>query len=132
HSNVGLEMATLLTIFTGQVWNMTFAFYHSLKAIPNDLRDASKSFYLSRRETLLKLELPASAIPLVWNSMMSMAGGWFFLSVSEAITFGGKDFKLPGIGSYMAAAWSEGNSTGMIAASVAMGLMILLLDRVLW
>ena len=132
HTNIGLEIATLLTIFTGQVWNMTFAFYHSLKAIPNDLRDASKSFYLSRRETLFTLELPASAIPLVWNSMMSMAGGWFFLSVSEAFSFGDKDFKLPGIGSYMKVAVDNGNIPAMIGAVVAMAVMIILLDRVLW
>ncbi|MDP4200525.1 MAG: ABC transporter permease subunit [Bacteroidota bacterium] len=132
HSYVGLEIASVLTVFTGQVWNMTFAFYHSLKAIPNDLRDASRSFYLSKREQLWKLELPASAIPLVWNSMMSMAGGWFFLSISEAIAFGGKDFKLPGIGSYMSAALSQGNVPAMIGAIVAMGVMILLLDRLLW
>ena len=132
HTNIGLEIATLLTIFTGQVWNMTFAFYHSLKAIPNDLRDASKSFYLTKRETLIKLELPSSAIPLVWNSMMSMAGGWFFLSVSEAFSFGDKDFKLPGIGSYMSVAVENGNIAGMIGAVVAMAFMIILLDRLLW
>ncbi|HWF43729.1 MAG TPA: ABC transporter permease subunit, partial [Candidatus Kapabacteria bacterium] len=132
HTNFGLELATLLTIFTGQVWNMTFAFYHSLKAIPTDLRDASKSFYLTKRETLFKLELPSSAIPLVWNSMMSMAGGWFFLSVSEAFSFGGKDFKLPGIGSYMSIAVERGNIPGMIGAVVAMAVMIVLLDRLLW
>lgn len=132
HSYVGLEIASVLSVFLGQVWNMTFAFYYSLKAIPNDLRDASQSFYLNKREQLWKLELPASAIPLVWNSMMSMAGGWFFLSVCESINFGGKDFKLPGIGSYMAAAWSEGNVGAMIGAVVAMGCMILLLDRLLW
>jgi NitT/TauT family transport system permease protein len=132
HSYVGLEIASVLSVFLGQVWNMTFAFYYSLKAIPNDLRDASKTFYLNKREQLWKLELPASAIPLVWNSMMSMAGGWFFLSVCESINFGGKDFKLPGIGSYMAAAWSDGNVGAMIGAIVAMGVMILFLDRVLW
>src|SRR5437868_4633147 len=109
HSNVGLEIASIITIFLGQVWNMTFAFYHSLKAIPNDMRDASESYHLSKRETLLRLELPASAIPLIWNSMMSMAGGWFFLSLSEAFTYGGKDFRLPGIGSYMSVAVDKGN-----------------------
>ncbi|SRR5579883_309701 len=131
-SNIGLEIASVLTIFTGQVWNMTFAFYHSLKAIPNDLRDASKSYHLSRSETLWRLELPASAIPLIWNSMMSMAGGWFFLSLSEALTFGGHDFRLPGIGSYMAQAVNDGDVPAIFGAIVAMGLMIIFLDRVLW
>ncbi len=131
-TNVGLELACVLMIFTGQVWNMTFAFYHSLRAIPNDLRDASRSFYLSKKETLLKLELPSSAIPLVWNSMMSMAGGWFFLTITEAFTLGDKDFRLPGIGSYMSVAISQGNVPAMIGAVVAMGAMIIFLDRVLW
>src|SRR5581483_4709260 len=132
HSNFGLEIASVVTIFTGQVWNMTFAFYHSIKSIPQDLRDASQSFHLSKRETLWRLELPASAIPLIWNSMMSMAGGWFFLSLSEAFTVGGKDFRLPGIGSYMAMAVEQKNIPGMIGAVIAMGLMIIFLDRVLW
>lgn len=131
-TNAGLELACVLMIFTGQVWNMTFAFYHSLRAIPNDLRDASRSFYLSKKETLLKLELPSSTIPLVWNSMMSMAGGWFFLTITEAFTLGDKDFRLPGIGSYMSVAIAQGNVPAMIGAVVAMGAMIIFLDRVLW
>ncbi len=132
HANFGLEIASVITIFTGQVWNMTFAFYHSIKSIPQDLQDASQSYHLNKRETLLRLELPASAIPLIWNSMMSMAGGWFFLSLSEAFQYGGKDFRLPGIGSYMAMAVDQGNVPGMIGAVIAMGLMIIFLDRVLW
>jgi NitT/TauT family transport system permease protein len=132
HSNFGLEIASVITIFTGQVWNMTFAFYHSIRSIPQDLKDASQSYHLSKRATLWRLELPASAIPLIWNSMMSMAGGWFFLSLSEAFTVGGKDFRLPGIGSYMAMAVEQGNTGGMIGAVIAMGLMIIFLDRVLW
>jgi NitT/TauT family transport system permease protein len=132
HSNFGLEIASIITIFTGQVWNMTFAFYHSIKSIPQDLRDASESYHLSKRKTLFRLELPASAIPLIWNSMMSMAGGWFFLSLSEAFQFGGKDFRLPGIGSYMAMAVEQANVPGIIGAVIAMGAMILFLDQVLW
>ncbi len=132
HSNFGLEIASVITIFTGQVWNMTFAFYHSIKSIPQDLQDATQSYHLTKRETLRRLELPASAIPLIWNSMMSMAGGWFFLSLSEAFTVGGKDFRLPGIGSYMAMAVEQGNIPSMIGAVIAMGLMIIFLDRVLW
>ncbi len=131
-SNVGLEIASVITIFMGQVWNMTFAFYHSIKSIPQDMKDASQSYHLTKRQTLWRLELPASAIPLIWNSMMSMAGGWFFLSLSEAIQFGGKDFRLPGIGSYMQMAVDQGNIPGMVGAIVAMGLMIMFLDQVLW
>ncbi len=131
-SNIGLELVAIMAIFTGQVWNMTYAFYRSLRGIPSDMRDAAESFYLSKKEILLKLELPASAIPLIWNSMMSFAGGWFFITVCESFTLGDRDFRLPGIGSYMSVAITEGNTSAMIAAVVAMGVMIILLDRILW
>lgn len=131
-SNIGLELVAIVAIFTGQVWNMTYAFYAALKGIPGDMRDATTSFFLSRREKLTKLELPASAIPLIWNSMMSMAGGWFFLTVCEAFTIGDKNYKLPGIGSYMRVAIEEGKMPAIIGAIVAMGMMIILLDRLLW
>jgi NitT/TauT family transport system permease protein len=132
NANIGLELVCVLAIFTGQVWNMTFAFFYSLKGIPNDMRDAARSYYLSDKEILYKLELPASTIPLVWNSMMSMAGGWFFLTVCEAFTLGDRDFRLPGIGSYMREAIEKGNVPSQIAAIVAMGVMIIVLDRLLW
>ncbi|MDP4231415.1 MAG: ABC transporter permease subunit [Bacteroidota bacterium] len=132
NNNIGLELVAVLAIFTGQVWNMTYAFYRALKGIPTDMRDAAESFYLSKKEILTKLELPASAIPLVWNSMMSMAGGWFFLTVCEAFTLGDRDFPLPGVGSYMSVAIDKGNVPAMIAAVAAMGVMIILLDRLLW
>jgi NitT/TauT family transport system permease protein len=132
NTNVGLELVCVLAIFVGQVWNMTYAFYRALRGIPTDMRDAAESFYLSKREILRKLELPASAIPLIWNSMMSMAGGWFFLTVCEAFTLGDRDFRLPGVGSYMSVAIEKGNVPAMIAAVIAMGIMIILLDRVLW
>ncbi len=132
NNNIGLELVCVLAIFTGQVWNMTYAFYRALKGIPTDMRDASESFYLSKKEILTKLELPASAIPLVWNSMMSMAGGWFFLTVCEAFTLGDRDFRLPGIGSYMSVAIGKGNTSAMIAAVVAMAVMIIVLNTLLW
>jgi len=132
NTNLGLELVCVLAIFTGQVWNMTYAFYRALRGIPTEMRDAVESFYLTKREILRKLELPASAIPLIWNSMMSMAGGWFFLTVCEAFTLGDRDFRLPGVGSYMSVAIEKGNVPGMIAAVIAMGIMIILLDRVLW
>jgi NitT/TauT family transport system permease protein len=132
NTNIGLELVCVMAIFTGQVWNMTYAFYRSLKGIPSDMQDAAKTFYLSRKEILYKLELPSSAIPLIWNSMMSMAGGWFFLTVCEAFTLGNRDFRLPGVGSYMSVAIEQGNTPAMIAAAIAMGVMIIALDRVLW
>lgn len=83
-SNIGLELAAILMIFTGQVWNMTFSFYSSVKSVPKELTEAAAIINLSRFRRLIKLELPFSAVNLVWNSIMSMAGGWFFLTVCEA------------------------------------------------
>ncbi len=132
HRNIGLELATILMIFTGQVWNMAFSFYHSLKSIPTDLREVSRIYKLSRWERILKLEIPFSMMGLVWNSMMSMAGGWFFLTVSESFVLENKDFRLPGIGSYMSVAISEGDIPAMIYAIIAMALMIVAVDQLFW
>ena len=91
-----------------------------------------KVFISAKKKFSTKLELPASAIPLVWNSMMSMAGGWFFLTVCEAFTLGDRDFRLPGIGSYMSVAIDKGNTPAMIAAVIAMAVMIMVLNTLLW
>jgi NitT/TauT family transport system permease protein len=131
-SNVGLELASVVMIFTGQAWNMTFSFYHSLRSIPRDLDEAATLNRFSRWQRLRKLELPFAAIGLVWNSMMSMAGGWFFLMVSEAFVLGDHDFRLPGLGSYMSVAVAKGDGRAMFAAVVAMTLMIVALDQLLW
>jgi NitT/TauT family transport system permease protein len=132
HSNVGLELASVIMIFTGQAWNMTFSFYNSLKAVPPDLAEVATLARFSRWERLRGLELPFAAIGLVWNSMMSMAGGWFFLMVSEAFVLGDRDFRLPGLGSYMSVAVSAGNGRAMIAAVITMTAMIVALDQLLW
>ncbi len=132
HSNIGLELAAILMIFTGQVWNMTFSFYRSLQSIPKELREAAKIYRFNWWQRFTKLELPYSTMGLVWNSMMSMAGGWFFLTISEAFIIGDKDFRLPGIGSYMSAAINDGNVPAMIYAVIAMSLMIITVDRLLW
>jgi NitT/TauT family transport system permease protein len=131
-SNVGLELASVVMIFTGQAWNMTFSFYHSLRSIPRDMDEAATLNRFGRWQRLMKLELPFSAIGLVWNSMMSMAGGWFFLMVSEAFVLGDHDFRLPGLGSYMSVAVAKGDGRAMFAAVVAMVLMIVALDQLLW
>jgi NitT/TauT family transport system permease protein len=131
-SNVGLELASIVMIFTGQAWNMTFSFYHSLKSLPRDLDEAATLNRFGRWQRFLKLELPFSAIGLVWNSMMSMAGGWFFLMVSEAFVLGDHDFRLPGLGSYMSVAVAKGDGRAMAAAVVTMTLMIVALDQLLW
>ena len=132
HSNIGLELAAVLMIFTGQAWNMTFSFYRSIQSIPNELREVSKIYRFNWWQRFTKLELPYSIMGLVWNSMMSMAGGWFFLSISEAFVLGDKDFRLPGIGSYMSVAIQTGNLPAMIYAIIAMSLMIIAVDQLFW
>ncbi len=131
-SNVGLELASVIMIFTGQAWNMTFSFYHSLRSIPQDLREVATLNRFGWWQRFRCVELPFSAIGLVWNSMMSMAGGWFFLMVSEAFVLGDRDFRLPGLGSYMSVAVAKGDAGAMVAAVVAMAFMIVALDQLLW
>src|SRR5207253_7622432 len=99
--NIGLELVAIVTIFTGQAWNMTFSFYHSVRSVPADMREAATVFRYDWWQRFKWLELPYSMVGLVWNSMMSMAGGWFFLMVTEAFTLGDQKFRLPGIGAYM-------------------------------
>jgi NitT/TauT family transport system permease protein len=132
HSNLGLELAAVLMIFTGQVWNMTFSFYHSLRNIPPELVEAARLYRFGWVRTFTKLELPFSTVGLVWNGMMSMAGGWFFLTINEAFVLGDKDFRLPGIGAYMSVAIDRGNTPAMLAAIVAMAVMIVVVDQLFW
>ena len=127
-TRVGLELAAVITIFTGQAWNMTFSYYHSLRSIPENLREASTLYNFSWWERLKWLELPISTIGLVWNSMMSMAGGWFFIMISEQFKGG----NLPGLGSYMAAAVEKEDHAAQVYAIIAMTLMIIALDQFLW
>jgi NitT/TauT family transport system permease protein len=129
---IGLELACVITIFTAQVWNMTFSFYGSIRSIPSPLREVARVNGLSAWRVFKILELPASMIGLVWNSMMSMAGGWFFLTVSEAFSLGDKDFRLPGIGSYMNEAINQDNRPAMVAAVIAMIIMIVVVDQCFW
>ncbi len=132
HSNLGLELAAIIMIFTGQAWNMTFSFYQSLRSVPHDLNEVATVYHFNWWERLRHTEIPFATVGLVWNSMMSMAGGWFFLMINESFVLGNKDFKLPGIGSYMSVAVAKGNVPAMIWAVFAMILMIVLLDQFLW
>jgi NitT/TauT family transport system permease protein len=132
HSNVGLELASVVMVFTGQVWNMTFSFYGSLRSIPSDFRDVARISGFGWWKTFRVLELPSATIGLLWNSMMSMAGGWFFLTVTEAFTLGDRDFRLPGIGSYMAVAIDHGDRRAMAYAIVAMIVMIIAVNQLVW
>jgi len=125
---LGLELACVVTIFTAQAWNMCFSFFGSVRGIPSPLREVTAIQKLNAWQVFRLLEVPASMIGLVWNSMMSMAGGWFFIAASE--TFG--DYKLPGLGSYMAAAQDAGNARAQVGAVIAMVIMIIALDQLLW
>jgi NitT/TauT family transport system permease protein len=131
-SRVGLETACVLAIFTGQVWNMTFSYHASLRSIPSELAEVTRVHRFTKRQRFLRLEMPAAMIGLVWNSMMSMAGGWFFLTIIESFRLGERDYRLPGLGSYMAAATEAGRAGAVVAAIAAMAVMIVLLDQLLW
>lgn len=131
-SNIGLELAAVVMIFTAMVWNMAFSVYQSLKSIPRDLEYVSSIYRFSKGRKFLWLELPYSSISLIWNSMMSFAGGWFFLSVNEAFVLGRQSYRLQGIGAYMSVAQEQGNMRAMVYSLIAMGIIILLVDRLLW
>ena len=130
--NVGLELAAILMIFTAQAWNLALSFYNSLKGLPDPLRDACKVAGWPPRRTFWQLEVPAAAQGLVWNGMLSMAGGWFFLMVNEAFRLGDRDYRLPGIGSYRSVELDQGNVPAMALAVLAMVVMIVCVDQVLW
>jgi NitT/TauT family transport system permease protein len=131
-SNAGLELAAVLMIFTGQAWNMTFSFYRSVRAVPAIQLEVARHYRFGWWQRFRQVELPSATIGLVWNSMMSMAGGWFFLMVSEAFVLGDRDFRLPGLGAYMSVAVARGDGRAMVAAVVAMIAMIVALDQLLW
>ncbi len=132
NNNIGLELASILMIFTSQAWNMTFGVYHSIRTVPVDRIESARIYRFSFTQCLKWVEIPFSMLSLVWNSMMSMAGGWFFLMLSEAFQLGNRDFRLPGLGSYMSVAASQGNITAMLFAVLAMIVLILFLDQFLW
>jgi NitT/TauT family transport system permease protein len=128
----GVECGSILLIFTGQVWNMAFSFYSSLKSIPRELREAARIYRFSWWQRFTQLELPYAAIGLVWNSMMSVAGGWFFLMACEMFVLGARDFRLPGLGSYLQTAASAGDTAAILWGLGAMIGLIVLLDQLVW
>ncbi len=125
---LGLEFASIFVIFTSQAWNMTFSFYHSLISQPTELDEAARMYRLTKWQRFWKLDVPSSMIGLVWNMMMSMGGGWFFLTASEAVTVfvkgRGITESLPGMGSYMAAAIAQGSYTEVSIAIVVMVILV--------
>lgn len=131
-SLLGLEMASIFAIFTSQVWNMTFSFYHSLKSLPRELDEAVTLYRLPRWQRFFRLEVPASMIGLLWNAMMSFGGGWFFVAASEAISVVNQEYTLPGIGSYVTQAILAENLTAILLSILAMGITIIVVDQFFW
>jgi len=129
---LGVEFGSIVLIFTGQVWNMAFSFYASLKAIPRELMEASRIYRYSGLQRFLQLELPQGAIGLVWNSMVSVAGGWFFLMACEMFVLGKRDFRLPGLGSYLQSAASAGDTGAIVWGIAAMIGVVVLIDQLIW
>ena len=129
---LGLELAAIFAIFTSQAWNMAFSLYQSLKTVPADLKEASDSFHLTAWQRYWRLEVPFAVPGLVWNTMMSMSGGWFFVVASEAVSVGDNTWKLPGIGSYVALALEKRDILAVCYAIIAMLLVILAYDQLLF
>ena len=131
-SLLGLEAASIFAIFTAQAWNMTFSFYQSLRSVPEELNEMATLYRLSKWERFTRLELPAATIGLLWNAMMSFGGGWFFLAASEAISVLNRQYTLPGLGSYVAAAVAQRDLPALGWAILVMVLLIVLIDQFFW
>ena len=131
-NTLGAELAAIFAIFTSQAWNMAFSFYQSLRTVPRDLDEVARGFRLTGWQKFWQLEAPFAMPGLIWNTMMSMSGGWFFVVASEAITVGDTTIALPGVGSYIAKANDEGNWWAIGAAVLTMGIVILLYDQLLF
>jgi NitT/TauT family transport system permease protein len=129
---LGVELGAILLIFTGQVWNMAFSFYASLKSIPQEMREAANIYRFSWWQRFTEMELPFAAIGLVWNSMMSVAGGWFALMACEMFVLGSRDFRLPGLGSYLQTAASAGDTRSILLGVFTMIAVVVLLDQFVW
>jgi len=132
NSRIGVELSSILLIFTGQVWNMAFSYYNSMNTLPRELRHVAQIYGLSRYQRFIKIELPFSAIGLIWNSMMSIAGGWFFLMACEMFVLKDRDFRLPGIGSYIQTAANHGDIEHVLYGLGTMVFIIILFDILLW
>ncbi len=132
HSQLGAELGCIVLILTGQVWNMTFSFYSSLKSIPREMHEAAVVYRLSWWQRLWQMELPFSAIGLIWNSIMSVAGAWFFLMACEMFTLGNRDLRLPGLGSYLQTAANQGDTRSIAWGLAVMVAIIVLIDQIVW
>ncbi|AGK46262.1 binding--dependent transport system inner membrane component family protein [Burkholderia thailandensis MSMB121] len=131
-TTLGAELAAIFAIFTSQAWNMAFSFYQSLRTVPHDLDEASRSLRHTGWQRFWRLEVPFAMPGLVWNAMMSMSGGWFFVVASEAISVGGLHIALPGVGAYVARAIAERDLAAVGWAIAAMTIAITLYDQLLF
>jgi NitT/TauT family transport system permease protein len=129
---LGIEMGVILLIFTGQVWNLAFSFYSSLKSIPREMLEASRIYRFSAWQRFWQLEMPYSAIGLVWNSIVSVAGGWFALIACEMFTMGDRNFQLPGLGSYLQTATESGDMRALVSGFAVIILIVVATDQLVW
>jgi NitT/TauT family transport system permease protein len=129
---LGAELACVFAIFTSQAWNMTFSMYQSMRNVPKDLEEASQSFHLSGWQRFWRLDVPFAMPGLIWNAMMSMSGGWFFVVASEAITVGDTQVTLPGIGSYVALGIQKQDLAAIFYAILTMFIVIIIYDQLLF
>ncbi|MGC1460659.1 MAG: ABC transporter permease subunit [Terracidiphilus sp.] len=129
---MGIEMGVILLIFTGQVWNLAFSFYSSLKSIPREMVEATRIYRYSGWQRFWQLEMPYAAIGLVWNSIVSVAGGWFALIFCETFTMGDRNFQLPGLGSYIQTATYAGDMRALLAGIAAVILIVIATDQLVW
>src|SRR5450755_3535447 len=129
---LGVELGCILLIFTGQVWNMAFSVYSSIHNLPRELVEASDIYRLSWWQRFVQLELPYSSIGLIWNSMMSVAGAWFFLMACEMFVLGNRDLRLPGLGSYLQSASNAGDMRAILWGLLVMIAVIVLMDQLIW
>ncbi len=129
---LGIEMGVILLIFTGQVWNLAFSFYSSLKSIPREMLEASRIYRYSAWQRFWQLEMPNAAIGLVWNSIVSVANGWFALMACEMFTMGTRNFQLPGLGSYLQTAADSGDVHSLVAGFALVILIVIATDQLVW
>ncbi|WP_263409581.1 ABC transporter permease [Terriglobus tenax] len=129
---LGIEMGAIILIFTGQAWNIAYSFYSSLKSIPRELTEAAHIYNFSPLQRFFNLELPFATIGLIWNSMVSVAGGWFFLMACEMFVLGSRDFRLPGLGSYLQTAAANGDFKAITYGLLTMIAIIVATDQIIW
>jgi NitT/TauT family transport system permease protein len=129
---MALELGAILLIFTSQAWNLTFSFYQSMTTLPIELREAAAIFRFSPWLRFREVELPFATLGLLWNSVMSWAGGWFFLMAAEIFTLGDRDFRLAGLGAYLQTAANQDNTRALLLGLSVLTLIIVLLDQLVW